>query len=94
MDDIFAANQRILLLQGTEKNQTLSNEMGQRLLRLYGHSLSLEKVNSIMTFLAERQLVKVEKLSGELWVMRLTRRGKDVATGQARETGIDAPVEE
>ena len=47
MKDIFIGNQRILILQGIEKNITLSNEMAQRLLRVYGHTLPLEKVNAI-----------------------------------------------
>ena len=36
MKDIFIGNQRIIILQGIEKNITLSNEMAQRLLRVYG----------------------------------------------------------
>lgn len=43
MKDIFIGNQRILILQGIERNITLSNEMAQRLLRVYGHTLPRSK---------------------------------------------------
>lgn len=94
MKDIFIGNQRILILQGIEKNITLSNEMAQRLLRVYGHTLSLEKVNAICLWLEQRGLVTIEKLSESLWTMKLTKHGQEVALGYAREEGVDLPVED
>ena len=49
MDNIFLPNQRIIILQGLEKDagRTLSNEMLQRLLKSYGHSVSLADVNAL-----------------------------------------------
>ena len=92
MKDIFIGNQRIIILQGIEKNITLSNEMAQRLLRVYGHTL--EKVNSICYWLEQRGLVTIERLSDGLFTMRLTKHGQEVALGFAREDGVDAPVED
>lgn len=94
MKDIFIGNQRILILQGIEKNITLSNEMAQRLLRVYGHTLPLEKVNSICLWLEQRELVTIEKLSESLWTMKLTKHGQEVALGYAKEEGVDLPVED
>lgn len=94
MKDIFIGNQRIIILQGIEKNITLSNEMAQRLLRVYGHSLPLEKVNAICYWLEQRGLVTIERLSDGLFTMRLTKHGQEVALGFTREDGVDAPVEE
>lgn len=94
MKDIFIGNQRILILQGIEKNITLSNEMAQRLLRVYGHTLPLEKVNAICFWLEQRGLVTIEKLSESLWTMKLTKHGQEVALGYAREEGVDLPVED
>lgn len=93
MKDIFVGNQRILVLQGIEKNATLSNEMAQRVLRMFGHTLPLESVDAICLWLERRGLVEVERLSESLFTMRLTRRGRDVALGYAREDGVDPPVE-
>ena len=94
MEDIFIGNQRIIILQGIEKNITLSNEMAQRLLRVYGHSLPLEKVNAICYWLEQRGLVTIERLSDGLFTMRLTKHGAEVALGFTREDGVDLPVED
>lgn len=94
MKDIFIGNQRILILQGIEKNITLSNEMAQRLLRIYGHTLSLEKVNAICFWLEQRGLVAIERLATNLITMKLTKHGQEVALGFAREDGVDLPVED
>lgn len=94
MKDIFIGNQRILILQGIEKNITLSNEMAQRLLRVYGHTLPLEKVNAICQWLEQRGLVTIERLDEALLTMKLTKHGQEVALGFAREDGVDLPVED
>lgn len=94
MKDIFIGNQRIIILQGIEKSITLSNEMAQRLLRVYGHTLPLEKVNSICYWLEQRNLVAIERLDDSLFTMKLTKHGQEVALGFAREDGVDLPVED
>ena len=94
MKDIFIGNQRIIILQGIEKSITLSNEMAQRLLRVYGHTLPLEKVNSICYWLEQRGLVTIEKLDESIFVIKLTRHGSELAKGFVREEGVDLPVED
>lgn len=94
MKDIFIGNQRIIILQGIEKSITLSNEMAQRLLRVYGHTLPLEKVNAVCFWLEQRGLVKTERLDDSLFSMKLTKHGQEVALGFAREDGVDLPVED
>lgn len=94
MEDIFIGNQRIIILQGIEKSITLSNEMAQRLLRVYGHTLPLEKVNAICFWLEQRNLVAIERLDKNLFTMKLTKHGQEVALGFAREDGVDLPVED
>ncbi len=94
MKDIFIGDQRIIILQGIEKSITLSNEMAQRLLRLYGHALPLESVNAICFWMEQRGLVKIERLDASLFTMRLTKHGQEVALGFAREDGVDLPVED
>lgn len=94
MKDIFIGNQRIIILQGIEKSITLSNEMAQRLLRVYGHTLPLEKVNAICYWLEQRSLISIERLGERLFTMKLTKHGQEVALGFAREDGVDLPVED
>ena len=97
MEHIFLPNQRILILQGLEKDagRTLSNEMLQRLLRSYGHSVSLQDVNSLINWLEVRGYVKAERLSDKALVLAtVTRAGLDVALGYSRADGIDPPFTE
>lgn len=97
MEHIFLPNQRILILQGLEKDagRTLSNEMLQRLLRSYGHSVSLQDVNSLINWLEVRGYVKAERLSDKALVLAtITRAGLDVALGYSRADGIDPPFTE
>lgn len=94
MKDIFIENQRIIILQGIGNNITLSNEMAQRLLRVYGYTLPLEKVNAVCLWLEQRGLVTIERLDESLLTMKLTKHGQEVALGFAREDGVDLPVED
>ncbi len=97
MENIFLPNQRIIVLQGLEKDagHTLSNEMLQRLLRSYGHSLSLADVNSLISWLERRGYVNTERLASKALVLVIiTRAGLDVALGYTRAEGIDPPFED
>ena len=97
MDNIFLPNQRIIILQGLEKDagRTLSNEMLQRLLKTYGHSVSLADVNSLIGWLEVRGYVSAERLSDKaLILVTLTRAGLDIALGYSRADGIDSPITE
>ena len=97
MDNIFLPNQRVLILQGLEKDsgRTLSNEMLQRLLRSYGHTLSLQDVNALIAWLEQRGYVSTERLGeAALILVNLSRAGLDVALGYTRAEGIDPPFTE
>ncbi|WP_427193666.1 hypothetical protein KP615_09690 [Treponema denticola] len=97
MENIFLPNQRILILQGLEKDagRTLSNEMLQRLLRSYGHSVSLQDVNSLISWLERRGYITTERLADKALVLAtVTRAGLDVALGYTRADGIDPPFTE
>ena len=97
MENIFLPNQRILILQGLEKDagRTLSNEMLQRVLKSYGHTVSLGDVNELVNWLERRGYVRTERLADKALVLvTLTRPGLDVALGLLRADGIDPPFEE
>ena len=97
MENIFLPNQRILILQGLEKDagRTLSNEMLQRLLKSYAHTVSLADVNALVNWLERRGYVRTERLADKALVLaKLTRPGLDVALGLLRADGIDPPFEE
>lgn len=94
MENIFLPNQRSIILQGLEKDasRTLSNEMLQRLLKTYGHTVSLADVNTLINWLEVRGYVTAERLSDKgLVLAHLTRAGLDVALGYCRADGIEPP---
>ena len=94
MENIFLPNQRSIILQGLEKDasRTLSNEMLQRLLKTYGHTVSLADVNTLINWLEVRGFVMAERLSDKgLGLAHLTRAGVDVALGYCRVEGIEPP---
>ena len=97
MENIFLPNQRIIVLQGLEKDagRTLSNEMIQRLLKTYGHTVSLTEVNALISWLERRGYITTERLADKALVLAtVTRAGLDVALGYSRADGIDPPFTE
>lgn len=92
--DLFRPNQRIIILQGLEQDNdySLSNEMLQRLLNMYGHGLGINEVNSLIDWLALKGLVTKEEIGNSLLLTKLTRTGLDVARGLVRMEGIDRPL--
>lgn len=96
MENIFAPNQRIIILQGLLRDPaySLSNEMLQRLLRQYGHTCALVEVNVLVNWLEQGGYVTTERLANGLVIAKLTRPGIDVASGSLRAAGIDPPLQE
>ena len=96
MENIFLPLQRIIILQGIEKSpgRELSNEMIQRLLKSQCHSCSIAEVNEQINWLEKRGYVKAERLGDSgLVIAHITRPGIDVAQGNTRAEGIEAPPE-
>jgi Fe2+ or Zn2+ uptake regulation protein len=97
VDNIFLPNQRIIILQGLEKDagRSLSNEMLQRLLRSYGHNCGIGDVNRIINWLEQRGYIKTCRLENSgLVIAEILRPGIDVAAGFVRAEGIDPPLAE
>ena len=97
MENIFTPNQRILILQGLKNDPagSLSNEMIQRLLKEYGHTLGITEVNEQINWLELRGYVKTKRLMQHpLVIVTILKPGREVADGFIRVEGIDSPVEE
>jgi len=96
MENIFLPLRRIIILQGIEGSpgRELSNEMLQRLLKSQCHSCSIAEVNEQINWLECRGYVRAERLGDSgLVVAHITRPGIDVAQGNTRAEGIEAPPE-
>ena len=96
MGNIFLPLRRIIILQGIESSpgRELSNEMLQRLLKSQCHSCSIAEVNEQINWLENRGYVKAARLGDSgLVIAHITRPGIDVALGNVRAEGIEAPPE-
>jgi len=93
MENIFHPNQRLVILQGLQRDPaySLSNEMLQRLLKSYGHTVTLSDVNTQLTWLEKRGYLTTERLENGLVIAKLQNPGFEIATGTMRVDGIDAP---
>lgn len=95
MEHIFLPLMR--LLQGIEEQpgREMSNEMIQRLLKTHTLNRSIAEVNEQINWLENRGYVKAVRLGGDSGFTNahITRPGIDVALGNIRAGGIEAPPE-
>lgn len=92
---LMAADRRLMILR------LLAQDPGYRLnayvlrpaLDAVGHTVSHDKVETDLAWLAEQGLVLVEQAAG-VTVGRLTARGADVAAGRATVPGVKRPEPE
>jgi hypothetical protein len=84
--ETLAENRRLIILRaldeaGFSANETVLKQVTESL----GHQPTRDLIRADLTYLAEHGLVKLEKLdvqSGQLWVVRLTTPGQEVAQGR------------
>jgi hypothetical protein len=96
-ENIFLPLRRIIILQGIEQEagRELSNEMIQRLLKMNCHSCSIGEVNEQISWLENRGYVRAVRLGDSGFInVHITRAGIDVALGNVRAEGIEAPPED
>ena len=96
MKNIFLPLMRIIILQGIEEQpgRELSNEMIQRLLKAHTLNRSIAEVNEQINWLDNRGYVMTTRMGDCGFInARITRPGIDVALGNTRAEGIEAPPE-
>lgn len=93
MKDIFAPNQRMIILQVLkgDNDYSMNNGILQKVLVQFGHGVGLEKTNQEILWLEEKGLVSIEKLTDELSVVKLSRKGLEVAQGYSQIEGVERP---
>jgi len=94
MKDVFAEQQRIIMLQlmYQDSDYSLNDQLLQRALDLFGHAISIDRIDAHLRFLEDCDLVEVDDLGYGMLVAKLTRKGMDVAQGRIRMDGIDRPI--
>lgn len=84
---IQAEDRRQLILRTLEEGDFHAGEMVlKQVVEQFGHRPSREQIRADLNFLAQNNLVRIEKLpgeSGDFWVAHLLPDGGDVARGRA-----------
>lgn len=91
--DIETAGIRLAALQLLEQDPDYSHneQILQRMLEAhYAHGVSGDRLRTELRWLEEQGLVAITDVVG-LYVVKLTRRGEDVALGRARAEGVARP---
>ena len=81
---------RVLELLAMAPGRACNADVLQSGLELWGHRASFDRILSLSAWLGEQGLAEVTGESPRV-VMRLTRRGLDVAEGRARASGVPRP---
>ena len=94
MSESFHEHLRLCLLRFLEgapgycANSSILHTEVQR----FGLAASRAQVRSELDWLAEQNLVQIERLPGDLVVARLTERGLDVSQARALCSGVQRPA--
>lgn len=90
--DIVIADIRLVILQALAQDADYAqNEyVIDGLLGKLGHSVSGDLLRAQLSWLHEQGLVAIDALT-DVWVIKLTRRGMDVAIGRAHTPGVRRP---
>lgn len=89
--DLVEADIRLAILQVLEEDPDYSHNerILQGALERVGHSISGDRLRTELRWLEEQGLVTIEDVG--LYVVKLTRRGEDIALGRARVDGVARP---
>lgn len=89
--DIFAADQRLLILKSLEDAGYTANEVILRsCLDGYGHTIGQDVLRSHLLWLEEQGLL-VNNTVGNYFVANITEKGLDVAQGRQSVHGVRRP---
>ncbi len=87
-------DQRLAVLQVLEQDAGYSHneQILQMALDATGHKVSSDRVRTLLAWLEEQDLVEIDREGvRDLWVVKLTGRGIDVAQGRALCEGVKRP---
>lgn len=90
--DLVAEDQRRVILDALEQDADYSHneDILRSILEHFGHTVSRDKLRTELSWLAEQGLVTVS-VNGDVYIVRLTARGEDIALGRATIPGVKRP---
>lgn len=87
LSQIQAEDRRLIILRVLDEGNYHAGEaVLKQVTEEFGHRPSRELIRADLSFLAEHNLIRIEKLpaqSGELWIAHLLSDGQDVAKGRS-----------
>ncbi|CCU70919.1 hypothetical protein [Thalassolituus oleivorans] len=91
-NDIVTEDQRLVILRSLKEapGGKSNDSMLHKMLGIWGHHISRDKVKSHLYWLAEMELLEVETILSTD-VVKITSRGFDVAEGSASVPGVATP---
>lgn len=91
--ELITEDRRLVILRALAEDAGYSHNESvlQSILAAFGHTVSRDQVRSLISWLAEQDLVHVETV-GSYMVAKLTGRGADVASGAAIVPGVKRPA--
>lgn len=92
--NVFTEQQRVIILQllAADNDCSLNNRLLQKGLEMFGHRITIDKVNTECSWLQDQGLVEVEEVSPDISVINLTEAGLDVVEKRRVVPGVDIPV--
>lgn len=90
--ELVTADLRLVALQALEQDPDYSHNehVLSSVLASLGHAVSTDRLRTELNWLSEQGLITVDDVHG-LWVVKLTRRGEDVALGRTTAPGVKRP---
>jgi ribosomal protein L12E/L44/L45/RPP1/RPP2 len=92
--DVITQDRRLVILRALNEDAGYSQNESvlQSILEVFGHKVSRDQVRSLISWLAEQDLVNIDFVGADFMVAKLTGRGVDVATGAATVPGVKRPA--
>ncbi len=96
LQDRLTEQQRIVILQllNEDTDGCLNNQILQKGLEIFGHNISLNKIDTECAWLEEQGCVEIELLDSKsnMKLVTITQRGIDVVLRRSTIPGIDKPI--
>lgn len=92
--EILDTEQRLAICELLEQDPDYSHneQVLKRAMDMYGHNVGTDLLRNHVTWLEEQGLVTIDKTTlPNLWIIKVTARGQDVALGRTQIPGVARP---
>lgn len=90
--ELFTEQRRLFLLQLLEAGGEANDKILRDGLNHYKVTSSLDQTRTALAWLDEQGLIRLERISDDVWGASITERGIDVALGRVVVPGVKRPT--